>query len=35
MDFVKEVGKREISIFDAENFMRDMEMAKKQVKNNS
>ena len=35
MDFVNELGKREISIFDEENFMRDMEMAKKHVKNNS
>lgn len=35
MDFVKELGKREISIFDEENVLRDIEMAKKHAKNNS
>lgn len=29
MDFVKELGKREISIFDEENIPNDIEMAKK------
>jgi len=35
MDFVKELGKREISIFDEETVLRDIEMAKKHAKNNS
>ena len=35
MDFVKELGKREISIFDQENIIRDIEMATKHAKNNS
>lgn len=29
MDFVKELGKREISIFDEENFLKDLETIKK------
>lgn len=32
MDFVKELGKREISIFDEENIIRDIEMATKACK---
>jgi len=35
MDFVKELGKREISIFDEETVLRDIEMAKKHAKSNS
>ena len=35
MDFVKELGKSEISIFDEENIIRDIEMATKHAKNNS
>lgn len=35
IDFVKELGKREISIFDEENVLRDIEMASKHAKNNS
>lgn len=35
MDFVKELGKREISIFDEESIFEDVEMAKKHAKNNS
>lgn len=35
VDFVKELGKREISIFDEETVLRDIEMAKKHAKNNS
>ena len=35
MGFVKELGKREISIFDEETVLRDIEMAKKHAKNNS
>lgn len=35
MDFVKELGKREISIFDEENVLLDIEMAKKHAKDNS
>lgn len=35
MDFVKELGKREISIFDEETVLRDIEMAKNHAKNNS
>ena len=34
MDFVKELGKREISIFDEEHVLRDIEMATKHAKNN-
>ena len=34
MDFVKELGKREISIFDEENALLDIEMAKKHAKDN-
>ena len=34
MDFVRELGKREISIFDEENILSDIEMAKKHAKNN-
>lgn len=34
IDFVKELGKREISIFDEENVLRDIEMASKHAKNN-
>lgn len=34
MDFVKELGKRELSIFDEESVLRDIEMAKKHAKNN-
>ena len=35
MDFVKELGKREISIFDEESIFEDVEIAKKHTKNNS
>lgn len=35
MDFVKELGKREISIFDEESVLKDIEMAKKHAKDNS
>ena len=35
VDFVKELGKREISIFDEETVLRDIEMAKKHAKSNS
>lgn len=35
MDFVKELGKRKISIFDEETVLRDIEMAKKHAKSNS
>lgn len=34
MDFVKELGKRGISIFDEESILNDIEMAKKYAKNN-
>lgn len=34
-DFVKELGKRGISIFDEENIIKYIEMAKKHAKNNS
>ena len=34
MDFVKELGEREISIFDEETVLKDIEMAKKHAKNN-
>lgn len=34
MDFVKELGKREISIFDEETVVKDIEIAKKHAKNN-
>ncbi|MEP6582835.1 MAG: UPF0175 family protein [Ginsengibacter sp.] len=34
MDFVKELGKREISIFDEENILRDIETAKRHAKDN-
>ena len=34
MDFVKELGKREISIFDEDTVLKDIEMAKKHAKNN-
>lgn len=34
MDFVRELSKREISIFDEESVLRDIEMAKKHAKNN-
>ena len=35
MDFVKELGKRGLSIFDEETILEDIEMAKKHAKNNS
>lgn len=35
MDFVKELGKRGLSIFDEETVLSDIEMAKKHAKNNS
>jgi predicted HTH domain antitoxin len=35
MDFVKELGKREISIFSEDDILSDIEMAKKHAKNNS
>lgn len=35
MDFVKELGKREISIFSEEDILSDIEMAKKHAKDNS
>ena len=34
MDFVKELGKREISIFDEKSVLKDIEMASKHAKNN-
>ncbi|MDQ6904369.1 MAG: UPF0175 family protein [Bacteroidota bacterium] len=34
MDFVKELGKREISIFDEESVLKDIEMASKHAKDN-
>ena len=34
MDFVKELGKRKISIFDEETVLKDVEMAKKYAKDN-
>jgi predicted HTH domain antitoxin len=34
MDFVKELGKREISIFSEENILTDIETAKKHAKDN-
>ena len=35
MDFIKELGKREISIFSEDDILSDIEMAKKHAKNNS
>ena len=35
MDFVKELGKRGLSIFDEESVLKDIEMAEKYAKNNS
>ena len=35
MNFVKELGKRELSIFDEENVLRDIETAGKHAKDNS
>ena len=34
MEFVKELGKRKISIFDEETVLKDVEMAKKYAKDN-
>ena len=34
MDFVKELGKREISIFDEDSIFQDIEIARKHAKNN-
>lgn len=35
MDFINELGKRGMSIFDEENILKDIEMAQKHAKNNS
>jgi len=34
-DFVKELGKRGLSVFDEKNILRDIEMAQKHAKDNS